>query len=342
MPNVNKYPDIPRAVFVDPAAVVENVFEDPSGLNDFRSRAIATRYLEERYEDPAPGGEIVVQTGITSRFHPHIIRKTRTSNVRSIEGDPDKRWIPRPSTSVLVSTLGTIGTTLALNAGSIVEDIKDEVKQATHLIDNHFNPPEDTLFSIPNPREVPATYKTVSVELSNNRPGLSNPDEAKLKRFISRFDGKEIRGAIVTGKSSDEYGSDDTIGVAESPDQDFADERSQAAAKVLQGILKSEHPNVNVETRIDQNVVSPKDKEFLQMLTTQYGYNSITDAIHSVENGSESRPRLIQVVDDYFTSKRGTTVTLKTNQMATPGSPDTSVLNVVIPGETTSTRRSRP
>ena len=281
---------------------------------------MAAHYLRERHTTPPEEvTEIVVQGENRPYFAPHFVREPSQCRVTYFERDRQKPWLISPRAALAGTVLGLVGFNIGANMESLKGDIADEAKQVTHAVDSWLNPPQDKTVTYRAPRMVPPTYKTVSLDLKNtNQPGVSAPDEEKIGRFFSKFNGNEIKGSVVIGRSSDDYGSDATIGVKESPKQDFADERAEATAAVVRDQLQAMGSNAPVETRVNQDVLTQQEKEFLTQLSEEFGYDSLTAAIHAVEAGTETRPALTKLVDEYFTTKRGTTIKVTIDRVDTP------------------------
>lgn len=318
-----------------PDGLVRHVYEKPGTDNipDLASQDEMGWYLMERMEqDLGPQDRIIwTETGRTRRHLERPIVDYRHTTKLERDG-----WIIPPRIAAAV----WIGSLAASIAAPAVQDGWDEVKGLTHAIYREFEPVRDRTVLIPQTQEVHGPLQHIKVNAdAANLPGSTLIDQPALKKFET-----EVKGALgtesklvsitVTGRSSDEYGTNASIGRAEPPAEDFAGKRAEAYAAALRDVALAAK-NVPITTKVDQNVLTKTEKAEVEQAAAAAGFtgpNNIVDAIHSVEAGDPAPASLKSLIDRLFTSKRGVELDAA---VTTPGKTSTRTVYVkdIVPGK---------
>ncbi len=316
---------IPQPLERDPIGLVENIFAIP-GTNtpDYYSQDIMEEFLIDRFNpDPGPTiRPILVETG-----------KTRPSISREVVGwrygtsyERDG-WLIHP----VVAVAGMVAITGASVARPAMLDLADEAKVSAHTVYRYFDPLDVDVTLEPQEITHTGSTDTINVDVgASNQPGSAEVDQSAINRFKQAVVVKVNRGGkvvdvTVVGRSSDEYGTNDSIGRKESPSQDFADERADA----YRAALIKQLPQYDIESVVDQSVLSPSEKRQALRTAEQAGFtgqDNIIDLIKSV-NAGEQPVEVEDIVNELFTSRRGVTLTANVDM---PGETETTTIPIPV------------
>lgn len=315
---------IPRPLERDPTGLVENVYQIPgTDVSDYQSQDNMEQFLIDRFSpDPGPTiRPIFVETGKTM---PGITREiVDWRRGTRIERDG---WLIHPA----VALAGMVAITSVSVAKPAALDLIDEAKGISHEIHRLFDP-LDTKLTIDeiNITQVGPT-ETISVDAdASNLPGSAELDQPAINRFkraivVKVNQGGEVVDVTVVGRSSDDFGTNASIGRMEPPSQDFADERADAYKTALIDQL----PGYKIKSVVDQSVLTPAEKQLAIKTAERAGFtgeDNIIDLINSVNAGGQSA-KVEKLVNELFTNKRGVTMTA----------------NVDMPGEKTTATSFEP
>jgi hypothetical protein len=293
----------------NPGALVENVYPIPGtqDMPDLQSQDTMGAYLMERFTPPdGPRTRLILtQTGRTwPRVH------------RPVTGWEEKHrwerngWLISPKVAAGIY----IGAALLSVAKPAALDTHDEVRQLDHSVYRIFNPVQPTETRVPHqvPVQGPVRHIRVNAE-ANNTPGSAVVDKHAVNRFSREVatvvkKGGKVVSVEITGRSSDEYGTNASIGRPETPAQDFADDRARAyASRLRQGAARGSGPaaqalgDARIHTTVDQNVLTPAEKRNIGQAAKNAGFTG---------------PNNIIDVNRFFTAKRGVTLDAS---VTTPG-----------------------
>ncbi len=291
----------------DPAGLVENVYPIPgTDVPDYQSQDNMEQFLIDRL-NPDPGmtiRPILVETGKTM---PGITREVVDWRMGTrFERDG---WLISPT----VALTGMVAITGASVAKPAVLDLIDEAKVVSHELYRLFDPLDTKLTIEPTETTQVGPIKNISVDAdADNLPGSAELDQAAINRFkkaiiVKVNKGGKVIDVTVVGRSSDDYGTNDSIGRMEPPSQDFADERAAAYKTALLDQL----PGYKIQSVVNQSVLKPAEKRLALQTAEQAGFtgeDSIIDLINSV-NADEQSPKVEELVNNLFTDKRGVTLT---------------------------------
>lgn len=308
--------DIPLPVTVTEGAVVENIYTEGAQNGqpeDVESVDRMGKYLAERLRPTPPMSDTIVvyEPVVGRRFFPKISRTTNGyKDVTRLEMDG---WIISPKVAAAV----TAGLLLFRPLVSGVLDIKDEIGIGVHNTARIFNPKDPYTEVIEKRHMEPGPTVTVSEDVSSISPaGRIVLDEKKIQEFVDKLEASKIAGGkvidvIATGGSSDDYGTPESIGRLESPKQDMADNRADAAADALDKAADKARLTNLPETSVvvNQDVLSPAQQRRGLRLAKQNGFTNLLEAIDAVQAGQPVGRRLEQFVTERFIDKRYTKLT---------------------------------
>lgn len=301
---------VPHPVEREPDDLVENVYPVPGTLDmpDLESQDTMSEYLMDRFApDPGPRTRLVLaETGKTlPRIERHVVGMKDTAYW---ERDG---WLISPRVSAAV----ILGSAVLSVAKPAALDVYDEANQVRHDVYRYFYPVPSTDVTVEHrePTVGPIQHIKVNAD-AENLPGSALVDQAAVTRFgnqvakVIKRNG-EIVSVTITGRSSDDYGSNESVGRPESPAQDFADDRAASYASALRDTELFK--NTPILTAVDQNVLTPKQVAKVEQAAEDAGFtgpDNIIDALNSVASGNQSGSRLERLIDKFFTSKRGVTL----------------------------------
>jgi hypothetical protein len=303
---------IPLAIVVDPKAVVERQYPDVVGggaVPDTTSAEVMEAYLRDRYhpEKPFETGLVFEPTGKT------LPRIERTPvGVRRYPWLRLDGWAVSPRTAAAASAVGMAVLNTAANLPNVWTGFKDggdEVRQVGHGVYRYFNPVPDVLTPGAVVSITPGQKVTVTIDAAaSNKAGKDNVDSNAVQKFANGVDA-QVRGGgkvvevRITGRSSDEYSSDEHIGVPEATDNDLSDRRAKAYEDPVITALGTNA--VRPKLSANQDVISQQLKDQLIADARRHGFSSLTDAIRKVERGYQTDPTFQKAINAAFTSKRG-------------------------------------
>lgn len=300
--------DIPQPLYTQPDAFVENVYAHPLSVEvpDLVSQALVSNYLVARIKAGEPKERVEIVLTPSGKTLPKVgIEVVGTKETRRLERGDD--WLIRPRTAVAVWA----SSLALLNAAPIAGDVNDEIAQLTHRIGSALGlGPEGTYEEVT--RSEPRTDTPIIVKRHvdiSNQPGSVDVDELEISDFKRTVQSAAEPGAEieinVTALSSDEYGNDASLGVAEPADQDMSDERKTAwSQKVAEAF-----PSLDIQSTAVQDVLSKRELSKLARLAEIAGFegeNSLVTAIRAADKG-EGTAALRSFVAKHF--KRGVTLT---------------------------------
>jgi hypothetical protein len=306
---------IEQPVEHNPGALVENVYALPgtTDMPDYESQDVMGEYLMDRFAPPeGPRTRVILnETGRTLPRLTHPVVGSRIARRWERDG-----WLISPKVAAGV----WVGSALLSIAEPLALDVADEVRVAAHDVYRAVVPVEPHIEWVPGSETThgPVRHIRVNAE-AGNRAGSADIDHQAIDRFkglVAKVVAKEgkVDSITITGRSSDDYGTNASIGRAESPAQDYADERAAAYVSALRDtkLPVAGHQNlfehVKITPEIDQNVLTTAQKAKAEAAASEAGFtgpNNIIDAIHSVEAGQQPKGKLTRLINRLFTSKRG-------------------------------------
>lgn len=286
--------------------IVENEFANSAGNPDVTSTDLMTEYLIKRLYPPLARlriKRVLGRTGIGIPIPRRVPNGTKQVSRLGRTGN----WIVSPRAAAFV-VMGSLAASVVLPA---VEDAADEVGLATHEIARLFNPLEQITVPIVYPEVTPTTITINAGDVSMiNDAGQATVSEKKLASLAAKvareFDPGDKVILEITAESSDELNTDEDIHRKEPKNQDFADERAEAAAAAAKKALKEEDVSVT-DTKIilDQDVLTSVQKQKMLELANAAGYATITEAINAVQGGEKVNKELYRAVKRLFILQRG-------------------------------------
>jgi len=308
---------IPRPAEIDPHAIVENTFHhylpnagDQLNIPDIASSDVATDFLWRRFSSQNVGHATytLVPTG---KHWPRVGRiPDGVKESHRIERDG---WLISPKVAVLATLAGLA----IVNGVQMHKDTLEEARIELHQADRAIHGPDfqaNTVWkvvTVDTPNEIIRGYVP-----SPNQAGSSTVDQEAINRFTSLVKAKKGKDGQVSieviGRSSDDYGTNDSIGKAEEPESDMSGDRAAAYKDALEEVF----PDANITTSERQSVLTAQEKSEIEKVARKAGYdgaNNIIDAIHDVESGNiatnsaidDSDGKLKKMIDKLFTKKRG-------------------------------------
>jgi hypothetical protein len=305
-PNHGTQPNIPEPLYTQEQAFVENVFADPlsASMPDVGSQAVMADYLIDRTRNTGPKEQIhVVMTpsGVSLPKLTHEVVGTRQIN----GWQKTQEWLIKPKWAVGV----WIGSWALLNVVSLGGDIADEARQGGYETASLLGLlPEDKTET--HTEQVPAwsTPKAVRQHIAaGNDPGSAEVNPGMVLAFKHEVQDVSKKGAKTTVKvtalSSDDYGSDASLGVKEPTWQDMSDERAQAWSEAIGKAM----PNATVEAKTHQDVLTASQLRRLSRLAERAGFtgeNALIDAVTAAQAG-QGPNKLRAFVAKNFIMQRG-------------------------------------
>lgn len=295
---------VPMPVERDTDNLVMNVYTDAFGGPDYKSQDEGGLYLRDRMESKPRHFRTRVIATPTGRTWPHFARVVDGyKHVNRLERDG---WLIRPRTAMGVM-LGSLAISVLPTA---MQDAADEARIIGHDIHSAIDGPQYHMgIEIDKVDKTGPDKKIIVHADSGNDAGSFTVDMSAVDRFSGRVakvkrQGGEITSVEITGRSSDDYGSNSSIGIKESSLQDFADERAQAYAEAVRAAI----PGEDVAIRIDQNVLTSREKQRVEAAARAAGFDgpdNIIDAIRAVEAGTVSDLYLTEMIRMLFSERRG-------------------------------------
>ena len=134
----------------------------------------------------------------------------------------------------------------------------------------------------------------------------------------------------VTALSSDDYGSDASLGVKEPSGQDMSDERAKAWSEAISEAM----PHATIETHAHQDVLTPGQLKHLERLVAKAGFtgeNALMDAVTAAEAG-QGPDDLREFVAKNFVEQRGVDLVAEVQNPKVKKTKDVTV-EVVVPAD---------
>lgn len=325
-----------RPIERDPDALVENVYPYPGTVDmpDLESSDRMAEFLMERFA-PDEGPRIRIGFVETGKTLPRLERPI----VDYKEGTKIERdgWIIHPYVTVGLA----LGSLAIVNGYPAVADAAEEIAKAEHAVYRVFHPVKDELVVGSRQVEVNGPVRHITVKAgAGNTPGSVTVNQEAVSEFSGRLarvikKGGKIKSITITGRSSDDYGTNDSIGRPEPAEQDSGDERAEAYSSVIQKVIETDkngYKHTKLITKVDQNVLTPAEKALVEQAAEDAGFtgvDNIIDAIHSVNAGQANPKRLERLINKLFTSKRGVTLEAAVNKPGEKSEKTVPTLDIV-------------
>lgn len=300
----------PKPLYTQRDAFVENVFKEPTTaeLPDLTSQNTASEYLSFRQTAREPRERLrFVVTHSETRL-PKLTREVvGTEPFKGWQKTREWRVSPAKAAAVWLSTL------VAFNISSIAGDVGDEIDQGVYHAKEALGIVPDGEWQTGNKK---ITNSITPIVIKRHISGTNLPGSAEVDGVVVNSFRKEVLAAAKPGAntkvtvealSSDDAGADATLGVPESPLQDMADDRAKSWTKAV----KKAMPNVDVSTKIHQDILNKRQLRKLSKIARDSGFsgeNMMVDAVRAAEAGQGSK-KLRKFVAKNF--ERGVVITGK-------------------------------
>lgn len=307
-------PAIPQPIEREPDAYVENIYSVPGTMDtpDLASQdEMGQHLIARRHPREEPKTRVILTpSGYTlpslDRVPSGIKEVTRWRRLNPKEYIVS--W--RESAAVILGSAAIFG--VAANADTVVEGSK----YVGHKIYRVFDPVEDRTVSRQVEVNRPGKTKNISMTItSGNRVGESTIDSAKISSFVQKVrkaqqNGGTVLRYAVRSNTSDEFGSDASIGTPNEGNTEIGKARARAAVQALSRSPLKVKP-ADIARSEKEHVLSSAQKNRVQEAASDAGYSSITGAISAADAGTKLPSRLSRLIKRYFTDKenRGVTVT---------------------------------
>lgn len=317
-----------RPVLREPDALVENIYPIPGtgSMPDLESQDVMAEYLISRFlPDEGPKVRVVMTP---SGFTLPAIERVPNGFKEVSRWRKTQEWLVSPK----VATVVTLGSLVLFNIAGNRGTIGGGVEAAGHGVYRIFNPVEDQVSQEKMTVVTPGEVRTINVTAAtNNRVGLSTVDPIIIQKFIADVQqadqqGATIREISIIGNTSDEWGGDKSIGVADPENQKLGLDRAEAAKEelVAAGVVMDE---AKLKISELEHVLSPEEKNSLLTMAQSEGFGSIKEAIEAIDNGQTMSPELAQEIQRYITGieDRGVSITAV---VETPGKETTTTTTI--------------
>lgn len=339
MPNLSKQPKnghIPRPVLREPNALVENVYAEPktTSIPDLESQDTMGEFLIDRFntDDASPKRRVVmVPTGMAlPGIHrvpngtKHISRWRKT-----------QEWLISPKVAAIV----TAGSLALFNGIGNSDVIAGSTQLAAHKAYRTFNPVEDQVIQEDRTVTVPGHTQTIVVTAkTSNEVGVIDVDPGAIQEFLEEtFDavqnGADITELEIIGNTSDEYGSEASIGVPNTENEIIGERR---ALKAYDALISAGLPIDESEVTIDykEHILSTEQKNEALYVARAEGFDTTKEAIEAVDADEPVPDELRAIIEKLFTNDdvRGVSMSAEVTYPATE-STATVTIERTIPGE---------
>ena len=316
-----EFEQIPQPIDHTPDADVENIYPvaGTQEVPDLESQDRATRYLGDRYQ-PEEGPKTRIVMAETGKTMPSIHRvPTGVKQVTRLRKVNPKEWLFNPRRGVALM----LGSAVLFNAVGNADTIEKSAAYVGHKAYRIFDPLDEKTVTKNEEITRPGKIETIKVTVGmENAVGNSDVDTDAIKSFTqkvekARASGATVRRISVRGNTSDEWGSDASIGRSNNENKVLGRERAQKVSNALRksGILNGD---VKVVRTAKEHTLTQKQKRSIERLAEAEGYMSVRSAIEAVDNKQPVSKRLKAGIKRLFTSNKNRGVTL-TASVERPG-----------------------
>jgi hypothetical protein len=320
MANTHAGGEIPQPIERRADEMVMSVYPSDAAraVPDTGSVALAETYLTERFEEESLRQRTRVVGVDTSIRMPKLVREPAGTKVvprlRSLD-----RWAIRPAVAALASlasfgglAIGSHGFEPGENAAQIGRALDQTGQVAGHKIYRIFYPVKDRIVSSTEPGKLIIVSDNAQ---SANKIGEFVVNTSAIDSFVTEVNqavrsGDTLETLHVQAGTSDEFGSDGSIGQTDPGNATLGQARASAAEAALQSSFRSAAPdNVTISIGTREAVISAKQKATLEAAAQNAGFDNLYDAIQAADNGKPMNAGLLDQIKSVFDSKRGVVVT---------------------------------
>lgn len=300
--------EIPLPAFrdEDETSLVKNVYELPGHGLDLESQDVAGEYLMSRYEpDPGPKTRVILTP--TGRTFPSIERVPAGAKlVTRWRKTIPEQWRVSPRQAVAV-WLGSAA--LCFAAVGNLETVEKSAEWIGHKAYRVVDPVHDKTVTRTEHVSVPGKISTIQRTADTaNLVGTTEVDTAVIRSFIEEIHAAEKRGGKllklrIRGNTSDEWGDENSIGVADKENEQLGKERAQAAVAALEAKGLHVKPSQLVESQ-KEHVLTAKEKRAILKEAHANGYSGIKEVSSLVDQGAPVPASLASKIKRLITGKR--------------------------------------
>ena len=301
-----------RPLSIETDAYVESIYPIPgTQLPDLESQLLMEEYLESRFvpEESVRNRVVLVETG---RTMPGISRETvgteYVSRYRKVPGE----WLVSPKKALAV----VIGSFALFNLIGNLDTVEKSAAYAGESVYRTFVPwPSKTQIKRET-KFIPGRQHEINVVAAEqDKVGSYSVSPNIIGLFVDKIHqdkakGQTLSSLTITGNTSDEWGSDSSIGVANPQNAHLGLERAAAADKEL-GQELTGIPKKDIHIAEQEHVINPNEKATLENMAKESGFNNLYDAVQAADSGQKLNPALSAKLKEYFTGVKNRGVAFK-------------------------------
>lgn len=289
-------------VYRDPDELVESVYPLPgtTDMPDLESQDIMAEYLMERFM-PDSGPRIRIGTISTGRTMPGIHRvPDGIKEVTRLRKTGE--WLISPRAAAIVM----LGSAALFNTAGNPGTIGGAAQYAWHEI---FDRPHDHTISTPGK----LTRLDVTAD-TTNRAGIAKVDPGVVERFVRGVEdaeksGGQVRQIRITGNTSDEWGTEASLGVKDPQNTLLGKARAKAAIEAMSADgLKLQASQLTVGE--EEHILTAKEQASILKEARADGYPTVKAAIDAVDGGQPVKKSLAKTIRRFFSGKHNRGVSL--------------------------------